>query len=160
MGDRVSQDAWVTRVLNVNPSQLGAPGSGISLANLAQARLTWAAVRAKAAADIGLVGNAIAEMFRDDMAQQAALAIALARVTGLAERLTSTLEDQLDAVLNAADAARAQLAKTARATLRDFAAFLTSDELMTTIDGNEARPDLSIAAPMRQALAGVARALG
>ena len=157
MADKLAGDAWVIRALKV---ALPAGGTGLSLVKLGQARLAWGGVRGRALADIETVRAAVAAEFADDDEQQSALNAALTRIGGLAAHFNATLEDQLDAVLNAQERARPQLANAARATLSDYVTFLESDALMAAIDGNEITPQVQIAAPMRRALSDVAAALG
>lgn len=164
MADREAQNAWVDRVLRVSvPAASGTSGgarNGISLVRLGTARLAWGNVRAKALADIAIVRAAVAEAFADDTEQQQALTTALARIGDLAGRFDSALEDELDAVLNAAPSDRAGRVDKALVVLARFRDFLDADPLMASIDGNEITPQIGIAAPMRQALADVGAALG
>ena len=156
------QSVWVERVLGVSVGG-AAPDAGagaLSVMKLGRARVEWIGVRRAAVAGIVQLRDAIDAEFKDDAEQSKQLASALAQLGERIGRLDSTLEDQLDVVLNAAPADRPKPISVARSTLQSFMTYLATDDLLAAIDGNEVMPSLAAVAPMRAALGGIAAALG
>jgi len=155
-------DAWVERVLNVKSAASGTAGTGgtLSVMKLGKARVEWIGVRRNAVGEIGRLREAIRDEFQDDEEQAAQLEAALAKLGQRIDKLDPTLEQQLDVVLNAAEAARPAPAEVARRTLQDVIDYLQTDEVLAEVDGNEVLPDIAVVGNMRAALGNIAAALG
>ena len=152
-------DAWVERVLNVKSGADGTAGA-VSVMRLGKARVEWIGVRRTAVTEIGRLREAIKNEFENDAEQAAQLAAALAKLGQRIDKLDPTLEQQLDVVLNAAEAARPAPVAVARRTLQDFITYLQTDEVLVEVDGNEVLPDIAVVGNMRAALGNIAAALG
>jgi hypothetical protein len=74
--------------------------------------------------------------------------------------LNDGLNEKLDDVLTAEPAKRPALAATARASLQRTTKFVTSDPLMSDLDGNEVVPQMQVTAPLIARLQAIADALG
>jgi len=158
-----AMNAWVGRVLGVSVDAAPAaqPSSGaVSIMKLGKARVEWIGIRAQAAADLARLTEAISAEFADDAEQAPQLAAAVKQLRERIDRLDPTLEEQLDQVLQAPDAARPPLVQAARKTLGDFTRFIATDPIMTKLDGNEVLPDMMVVASLRMALINIAAALG
>ncbi len=153
-----AMDDWVARVLGVTTSQ--SDGGVLSVVRLGRARVEWTGTRHAAVAGLARLRDAIDAEFRDDENQAAQLTAALAELRRRMDALDTTLEDQLDAVLNADPSGRPRLAGPARGSLQKFISFLDTDELMMELDNNEVLPDLVVVAPMRAALGSIQAAIG
>jgi hypothetical protein len=134
---------------------------GLSLVKLGKSRIEWAGLRDRAHADIERLQSALLDEFRDDDEQQPALAKAIGALDGVIEQLNADLENQLDAVLNAADPAeRGKLIATAKTTMNRFTGFVTGDPVMSKLDGNEILPDLKVTGPLTAKLQEISASLG
>jgi hypothetical protein len=153
-------DAWVGRVLGIQPGTANAGAGSISIMRLGKARIEWIAVRRNAQAGIGRLRDAIADEFADDEEQAVQLANALSDLGERIDWLDATLEQQLDAVLTADAAKRPPLISTARATLDRFTSLLAGDPILKAIDGNDVLPEVVVVAPLQAALSNIASALG
>jgi len=155
-----AMDAWVGRVLGFQMLASRPSGGKVSIMRLGKARVEWIDVRRTAVSEVSRLRDAIADEYADDDEQAMQLANALSDLDERINWLDATLEDQLDAVLNAADAERPPLVRTARATLDRFTGYLTGDAIMKELDGNEVLPDIVVVAPLKTALTNIAAALG
>ena len=154
---------WVARVLGVT---IGAPSGGdsastgtFSVMRLGKARVEWIGVRRAAVSEIERLRETINAEFKDDEEQAAQLAAALGELGQRINYLNPTLEEQLDALLNASPAEQGKFVGVARDTLEQFISYLDTDELMMEFDGNEVLPDMVVVAPMRAALSNIAAAM-
>jgi hypothetical protein len=135
-------------------------GSDTTLEGLARARQAWSKDRLDAIAGIGALRDAIRQEFAADDEQATELAAAMARLEDLVGQLDDGLDRTLDTVVNEADAEqRLRLRPAAMATLDRMDAFVSENELMTELDGNEILPDMKIVAPLKSRLAEVRAAL-
>ena len=137
----------------------GATGK-VSLVKLGKARLEWITVRDAALADIRKLQAAIAAEFRDDKEQVAELKSALVKLNESIRELEAKLHDELDQVLNAAEAARPPLVAIARKTLSRLTSYLDTDPIMGELDDNEVVPGMMVVAPVRAKLDEISAALG
>jgi hypothetical protein len=140
----------------------GATGGGaFSVQKLATARLEWIAARDKAISEITRLSKAIVDAYRGETDQQAQVKAAITKLAGLATRLKSGLDNELDAALNAKDAAsREERASKAKDSLRSIKKLMDEDELMQSLDGNEILGDMHVVAPMKERLSAIEAALG
>ena len=138
-----------------------AGGSGLSVKQLATARLEWMRSRDTAISEITRLCKAVGESFRSETQQLPKVREAILRLDGLKKHLTTDLDDALDKALSENDAARrVQLAKAAKASLASVTAFIEGDELMQHLDGNEIIGDMKVVQPMRERLKAIEAALG
>jgi hypothetical protein len=128
--------------------------------DLAHARQGWGKARLDAVAGIGTLKAALTQEFAADDAQADLVATALKRLDELVGRLDDELDATLDAMLREADAERRLALRAAAAAKLDVMdAFVSEDELMTELDGNEILPDMKIVAPLKSGLSQVRAAL-
>jgi hypothetical protein len=162
MSDGISaaQLDWVARVLGVKPQggETGAPA--VSLVKLGKARIEFIEVRRRATSAIGLLRQTLQTRFGDDTGQAPQLAKADKMLADLVVDLNDGLNEKLDDVLTAEPAKRPALAATARASLQRTTKFVTSDPLMSDLDGNEVVPQMQVTAPLIARLQAIADALG
>lgn len=138
-----------------------AGAAGLSLVKLGKARLDWATVRGDAVRGIEQLARRIEDEYRDEADQRAQVAEATKKLRTLAAMLKVELENRLDQVLNAADAAsRTAQMRAAKASLTEVLRVVATDPLMKELDGNELMPDLKIVKPMQDKLREIAAALG
>ncbi len=138
-----------------------AGGGAFSVQKLATARLDWIATRDKAISEITRLSRAIVDAYRGETDQQAQVKAAITKLAGLATRLKSGLDNELDAALSAKDAAsREQLANKAKNSLKSIKKLMDEDELMQSLDGNEILGDMHVVAPMKERLSAIEAALG
>jgi len=138
-----------------------APSSGFSVQQLGKARLEWIATRDKAVSEITRLSRAIVDAYRGETDQQAQVKAAITKLAGLATRLKSGLDNDLDAALSAKDAAsRTQLASKAKNSVKAIKKIMDEDELMQSLDGNEILGDMHVVAPMKERLSAIEAALG
>lgn len=165
MSDNTSaaQQEWVTRVLGVKP-QGGATGQtgkpALSLVKLGKARIEFIEVQRRATSAIGLLRQTLKTQFGDDTEQAPQLAKADKMLAGLVDDLNDGLNDKLDEVLTADPAKRPTLIATARASLQRTTKFVSSDPLMSELDGNEVVPQMQVTGPLIARLQAIADALG
>jgi hypothetical protein len=134
---------------------------GFSVQQLGKARLDWIATRDKAISEITRLSRAIVDAYRGETDQQAQVKAAITKLAGLATRLKSGLDNELDAALSAKDAAsREQLANKAKNSLKSIKKLMDEDELMQSLDGNEILGDMRVVAPMKERLSAIEAALG
>ena len=140
---------------------LGAAAGGLSVKRLADARLDWIQKRDAALKEINFLIAQIYALFKKEPGQQTQLNDAIAKLKGLTTSLKTSLENDLDAALNAKDpASRAQLATKAKASLAAVRKFVEEDELMLNLDANEVVKSMSVVAPMKSSLEAIEKALG
>ncbi|HWK83398.1 MAG TPA: hypothetical protein VNS61_06630 [Caldimonas sp.] len=138
-----------------------APSSGFSVQQLGKARHEWIATRDKAVSEITRLSRAIVDAYRGETDQQAQVKAAITKLAGLATRLKSGLDNDLDAALSAKDAAsRTQLASKAKNSVKAIKKIMDEDELMQSLDGNEILGDMHVVAPMKERLSAIEAALG
>ena len=138
-----------------------APDGGLSVKELAMARLEWIKVRDTAMNEITRLCRAVADSYRSETAQLPKVREAITRLDGLKGKLKTGLDDALDKALSEHDPARqAQLAKAAKDSLKSIRAFIDKDELMQSLDHNEILGDMHVVAPMKQRLDAIEAALG
>jgi len=127
---------------------------------LGKARLEWGQARAHAVSELARLKGILQTEYRDAADEQEALAKALERLDATIATMDEALSDQLDGIVNAPAGERATLAASARATLTRLIGFVGSDQVLSTIDGNELAPDMKVAEPLRQRLQAISVALG
>jgi hypothetical protein len=154
-----SADSAATPGASADPP---APANGgLSVRQLAVARLEWAKQRSHAVGEITRLARTLVQEFRNEPAQAAQVKKAVQQFQALAGMLKIDLENQLDAALGENDPVkRAQLSATAKRTLKEVQALLDKDPLMRELDGNELIADMKVVAPMRTSLSAVEAALG
>jgi hypothetical protein len=136
-------------------------GGGLSVQKLATARLDWIKTRDTAISEITRLSKAIVEAYRGETDQQAQVKAAITKLAGLATRLKSGLDNELDAALSENDAARrVALAKKAKDSLAAIRKLVDEDELMKSLDGNEILSDMNVVGPMKARLSAIEAALG
>jgi hypothetical protein len=135
-------------------------GGKLSLVALAKARFAWRAERTNAIAEIGRLEAALRDRFKGVESQKTALSAALGRLDKLIASFGPQLDDVLDDVLNADEAARPAQIKQARALMDGFQKTIDGDPIMVELDGNEVLPDMSVTEPLRRALGNISAALG
>jgi hypothetical protein len=140
--------------------QDGAAG-GLSVKQLATARLEWIQTRDVAISEIARLCKAVADSFRGETQQLPKVREAITRLDGLKHKLKTDLDDALDKALSENDSARrAQLAKAAKDSLKSIRLFIDKDELMQNLDGNEILADMNVVGPMKERLSAIEAALG
>jgi hypothetical protein len=137
----------------------GADAPWPKAAALAKARLEWGQARQHAVSEIGRLKDLLADEYREAPGEQAALARALQRLDATIASMDDAMSDQLDQLLNAQPVERAALASRAASTLERLLGFVTRDEILATIDGNELAPDMKVAEPLSARLQAIATAL-
>ena len=144
------------------PAGAGAQATGgLSLVKLGKARLDWATLRGEAVRGIEQLARRVEDEYRNENDQRAAVAEATKKLRNLAAMLKEELEDRLDQVLNAADAAaRTAQMRAAKTSLTEVLRVVATDPLMKELDGNELMPNLRIVKPMQDKLREIAAALG
>jgi len=135
---------------------------GLSVKQLAEARLRWGQERDKAIKEIKRLAKAIGDEFAAEKEQLPQVRKAVLDLYALADKqLKVDLEHQLDAALNAKDAAaRAQAVASAKRALQEIQSLLDSNPVMRELDGNEILSDMSVVKPMKETLSAVEAALG
>lgn len=146
-------------------AQAEGPGSGAgpaapSVVELGRARIAWGEARAHAVSEVARLKTILQAEYRDAADEQEALAKALQRLDATIASMDEALGDQLDAIVAADPGERATLAAAAKATVDRLAAFVSSDEILATIDGNELAPEMKVAEPLRDRLRQLGAALG
>jgi len=149
-------------LLEEEPPEAAAAPGGLSVKQLAEARLTWKNDRENAIKEIKRLAERITREFAAEKEQLPQVKKAVTDLYALADKsLKADLENHLDAALNASDAAkRAQAVATAKRTLKEIRSLLDTNPVLKEIDGNEVIPDMSVVAPMKQSLSAVEAALG
>lgn len=142
------------------PSSQQPQDAKFSLVKLGKARIEWTSVRDKAVADLKRLKAAIDSEFSGDAEQASALAGAFKRLDAVVQQLEVKLPENLDAILNAEEAARAGLVITARQMLDSLNRLCKEDDVVAELDDNEVIEGFSVVAPMRAKLAEIAAALG
>jgi hypothetical protein len=128
---------------------------------LSKARVAFVADQRRVVAAIELLRQSIDSMFQEDEDQETQLAKADSMLEALAAELGTNLSGELDAVVNEPDAGRRQgLIEGARETARRLTELLSSHPIIAALDGNEVRPEMTVAAPMIGRLQDVSTALG
>ena len=157
MSDLGVKRSWVERVLGITFAQPRA----FSLVALGKSRLAWRNDRLSAIAEIGRLQSALAQEFGPIEEQKDALQSALKRLDTLIGELSGVLDDNLDAVLNAAEPSeRQKRIAESKSTLTRFETLILSDSVMAELDGNEVLPDMEVTAPLRRRLNEINAALG
>jgi hypothetical protein len=144
------------------PASADAPASGgLSVKQLAAARLEWGQQREHAVAEIKRLAQTLVREFQHETEQQAGVRKAVQQFQNLIGMLKTDLEQQLDAALGENDPAqRARLAATAKQTLGRVRDLLDQDPVMRALDGNELIADMKVVEPMKKSLRAVEAALG
>ncbi|HEX7438740.1 MAG TPA: hypothetical protein VF319_01480 [Caldimonas sp.] len=134
---------------------------GLSVKQLATARLEWGKQREHAIAEITRLAQTLVREFQHETEQQPQVVKAVKQFQALAGMLKTDLEQQLDAALGENDSAqRARLAATAKQTLKGIQSLLDHDPLMVALDGNELITDMKVVEPMKKSLGAIEAALG
>lgn len=134
---------------------------GLSVKQLATARLEWGKQREHAVAEIKRLAQTLVREFQHESTQQDGVRKAVKQFQDLIDMLKTDLEQQLDAALGENDPARrARLAATAKQTLGRVRDLLDRDPVMQALDGNELIADMKVVEPMRKTLGAVEAALG
>jgi hypothetical protein len=134
---------------------------GLSVKDLATARLGWIQARDVAIGEITRLCGAVAAQFHGETQQLPKVREAITRLDGLKRKLRTDLDDALDKALSEHDSARrAQLARAAKNSLKSIRTFIDQDELMQNLDGNEILRDMNVVAPMKARLSAIEAALG
>ena len=142
-------------------SAAAAASGGLSVKQLATARLEWGKQRSHAIAEITRLARTLVQEYRNEPEQAAQVKKAVQQFQSLAGMLKTDLENQLDAALGENDPAkRVRLAATAKQTLRQIQALIDKDPVMRELDGNELITDMKVVEPMRNSLSAVEAALG
>jgi hypothetical protein len=143
------------------PVAEAAAAGGLSVRQLAVARLEWVKTRDLAMNEITRLCRAVGDAYRGDAAHLPKVREAITRLDGLKARLKTPLDDALDKALSENDATRrAQYAKAAKDSLKSIRAFIDKDELMQNLDGNEILTDMRVVQPMKDRLMAIEEALG
>lgn len=138
-----------------------AAAGGLSVRQLAVARLEWVKTRDLAMSEITRLCKAVAEAYHGETAHLPKVREAITRLDGLKGRLKTPLDDALDKALSENDATRrAQYAKAAKDSLKAIRAFIEKDELMQNLDGNEILTNMRVVQPMKERLMAIEEALG
>jgi hypothetical protein len=137
-----------------------AANGGLSLVQLGKVRVEWNQTRGHAVSELTRLKSILQREYRDATDEQAALVKALRKVDDSITAMDEELSNQLDQVLNAAPAKRAELALAAKATLRRIVTRLGTDEVLLAVDGNELAPEMKVAAPLRAKLTEIVASLG
>lgn len=137
-----------------------APATGFSIQKLGVARLEWSKTRQKAMTDMEELKGEIKELYADTPEHTSQVTAAMKRLDDIFKTLNEDLEDDLDKVLNAAETARADPIRVARATMKKFQDFIAGDPVLAAIDGNEILSEISIREPMSGRLKNISQALG
>lgn len=127
---------------------------------LARARIAWGEARAHAVSELARLKRILQDEYRDAADEQEALAKALQRLDATIASMDEALGDRLDAIVNADPGEREALAAAAKSAVDRLAAFVASDEILATIDGNELAPEMKVAEPLRERLQELGAALG
>ena len=140
---------------------VAAAGGGLSVKQLATARLEWIQTRDVAISEITRLCKAVADSYRGETEQLPKVREAITRLDGLKGKLKTGLDNALDKALAENDSTRrAQLAKAAKDSLKSIRDFIEKDELMKSLDGNEILADMNVVAPMQARLRAIEAALG
>ena len=147
---------------------IGAPSDGPAdgaapppeMVALGKARLEWGQARAHAVSELARLKSLLQAEYRDATDEQEALAKALQRLDSTIAAMDEALSDQLDGIVNAQASERATLAASAKTTLTRLIGFVGSDQILSTIDGNELAPEMKVALPLRERLQAISAALG
>jgi hypothetical protein len=164
--DALSEDLdLLEALLDETPAEavdVGASGSGgLSVKQLAVARLEWIKSRDTCTSEITRLCKAVADAYRGETAHLPKVREAITRLDGLKGKLKTGLDDVLDKALSENDAARrVELTKAARNYLKSVQEFIEKDELMQNLDGNEILADMRVVAPMKERLSAIEAALG
>ena len=146
---------------SAEPGSAAPAGQGLSVRQLAVARLEWIKQRDRAVAEINHLVRTLVSTFSAEPEQKAQVKKAVEKFVDLERRLKVDLERQLEDAFGENDPAkRARLAATAKQTLRELQALMDKDAVVAELDGNELMPDMNVVAPMRDSLRAIEAALG
>ncbi len=134
--------------------------SKLSLVKLGKARIEWPDTRSNALGELERLKKKIEEDYADMPEASEQVSNAMKLLDKSFETFHDKLHDQLDAVLNAEEAARNQEVDAARKMIDLFSKHVEKDPIISALDGNDILPDISIAAPIRAKLAEISAALG
>jgi hypothetical protein len=137
------QNAWVRRVLGVDPAgraagaSAAAPAAAASDAVVVKSRAAWIATRAKVESDIAKLHGALSSAYQDHGAAEHLEKTFQMRVEAMLNVLDHSLAEKLDDVSKAKDPGqRAQLVQQARAIMQRYEAYVANEPLIAKLDAN------------------------
>ncbi|MFO0901581.1 MAG: hypothetical protein U0939_01205 [Pirellulales bacterium] len=134
--------------------------SGFSLVKLSTARLELEPLQLTAIEKIKEVRALIVEEFEDDETQADRLPSALKDLDKVIQGLEADIPKQLDKILNAEAAERADRIQKFRGNFDKFREFVDKSPILGAIDFNEYLPDTHVISPVRDKLREINEALG
>lgn len=131
-----AQSAWLQRVLGVTPG-VAAAAPKANPAVYAKARLAWIAARSKIEQDISRLRDALTAAYQGHGAMEDLEQAFQTKVEAVLNNLDHSLDEKLDEVNKAADAAQhAKLVQEAKQIMQRYVTYVDSEPIIAKLDAN------------------------